>query len=218
VDRDIAAQWTGTLSAPETSAVLFDLGNTLAAYYRRDEFRPILERAIFGAVEELRSRRIETVPYDAALQKALQENREAGDFRVTPIAERFERILGLSLSDDPELTDTLCRCFLAPIFAVGRVYDDSLPVLDALRSAGLRRRSYRTLRGGAPRVIGVRSWAAWALSRQSMVSSSVVTWAGGSPRGRYLHTLQRGSDSAQTSVLSLGMIRLGTLGAALQLE
>jgi hypothetical protein len=28
------------------SAVLFDLGNTLAAYYRRDEFQPILERAL----------------------------------------------------------------------------------------------------------------------------------------------------------------------------
>jgi len=38
-----------------TSAVLFDLGNTLAAYYRRDEFQPILERAVDNVLTELRA-------------------------------------------------------------------------------------------------------------------------------------------------------------------
>jgi hypothetical protein len=58
------------------SAVLFDLGNTLAAYYQRGEFRPILEGAISGVLGELRSRRLDAVSRDAAVVKAVAENRE----------------------------------------------------------------------------------------------------------------------------------------------
>ncbi len=119
------------------SAVLFDLGNTLAAYYRRDEFQPILERAVDNVLAELRVRGVETVDRDAALASAVAENREADDFRVIPMTERLVRIFGVPARDAP-LLEVLCERFLEPIFAVARVYDDALPVLASLRDAGLR--------------------------------------------------------------------------------
>lgn len=116
--------------------VLFDLGNTLAAYYRRDEFRPILERAVAGALDELRARHLPTVEYDSALEAALAENREAGDLRVRPMADRLARIFALPLPAD--LGQALCERFLAPIFEEGRLYEDTLPALERLRLAGHR--------------------------------------------------------------------------------
>jgi putative hydrolase of the HAD superfamily len=119
-------------------AVLFDLGNTLAAYYRRDEFQPILERAIAEVLRDLQSRNVATVTYGAALESAVTENREAADFRFAPMANRLARIFGLSLVDNPSLASALCERFLGPIFAVGRLYEDTVPVLEELRSDGYR--------------------------------------------------------------------------------
>jgi len=116
--------------------VLFDLGNTLAAYYRAEQFQPILKVAIAGMLSELESRGLTRVPFEPAFASALEENREAADFRFTPMAERFERIFEVSLADDPLLAQQLCGLFLRPIFAIARVYDDALPVLDRLRRAG----------------------------------------------------------------------------------
>jgi putative hydrolase of the HAD superfamily len=120
-----------------TSAVLFDLGNTLAAYYRRDEFQPILERAVDNVLTELRARGVATVDRDAALVSAAQENREASDFRVTPMAARLVRIFGLPPGDSA-LLDALSERFLEPIFANARVYDDVVPMLTRLRDDGFR--------------------------------------------------------------------------------
>ena len=116
--------------------VLLDLGNTLAAYYRPDEFLPILEVAIGDVVDALRSMGVEPVPLDAALASAALENRESKDFRFTPMVERFERIFRVPLVDDPQLSTRLCEVFLRPIFSVGRVYDDTLPVLHCLGGSG----------------------------------------------------------------------------------
>lgn len=121
-----------------TSAVLFDLGNTLAAYYHASEFRPILEDAIRSVREELRSRGLADVPLESALKTAIDENREAADFRFTPMVERLERIFRVTLARDAAATTLVCERFLAPIFAVGRVYDDTFPVLELLRHSGVR--------------------------------------------------------------------------------
>lgn len=120
------------------TAVLFDLGNTLAAYYHTSEFRPILVEAIDGVRDELRFRGRCNVSLEAAMDAAMIENREAPDFRFAPMIERIERIFRVSLADDSSLAASLCGRFLAPIFAVGRVYDDTLPVLANLRAAGVR--------------------------------------------------------------------------------
>ncbi len=55
-----------------------------------------------------------------------------------PLTDRLERIFRVSLADDPALANTLCERFLAPIFAVGRVYDDALPALARLRQVGMQ--------------------------------------------------------------------------------
>lgn len=117
-------------------AVLFDLGNTLAAYYRADEFGPILKQAIAEVHRELLGRDMTEVTLESALASAARENAEAPDHRFTPMAERFERIFGVSLKRDTDFGYTLCHCFLRPIFAIGRLYDDSVPTLERLRTAG----------------------------------------------------------------------------------
>lgn len=118
------------------TAVLFDLGNTLAAYYHPEAFRPILATAIQSVLDELRSRNLTKVPFDTAMQTAISENAEAPDFRFTPMEERFERIFAVSLKDQSDFAFELCRTFLRPIFDVGRIYDDTFSALDALRRAG----------------------------------------------------------------------------------
>jgi putative hydrolase of the HAD superfamily len=121
-----------------TAAVLFDLGNTLASYYRSDEFQPILAQAVDNVLRELRSRALATVTYESALESAVVENREADDFRVLPMAKRLERIFKLSTENGSSLASLLCERFLSPIFAIGRIYDDAVPVLTELRFAGYR--------------------------------------------------------------------------------
>jgi putative hydrolase of the HAD superfamily len=117
-------------------AVLFDLGNTLAAYYRPEEFRPILEDAIAGVLDELRLRGLSNSSLEAVITAAIEENREAGDFSFRPMAERLGRIFAIPVSDDQSLAHALSSRFLRPIFDLGRLYDDALPALDELRRAG----------------------------------------------------------------------------------
>lgn len=125
--------------APERQrAVLFDLGNTLAAYYHASDFGPILTEAISAVRDELSRRGKCELALEAAVAAAVMENREAADYRFMPLTDRLERIFRVSLAADPALADTVCERFLAPIFAVGRVYDDVLPALTRLRDAGMR--------------------------------------------------------------------------------
>jgi FMN phosphatase YigB (HAD superfamily) len=126
------------ISGAMTAAVLFDLGNTLAAYYHASEFRPILAKAIGAVRDELSRRRLGSVPLESAVNAAINENREAPDYRFTPMIERIERIFQVPLTTDPLLAATLCKRFLEPIFAVGRVYSDTLPALAQLRGRGVR--------------------------------------------------------------------------------
>jgi len=121
---------------PMKPALLFDLGNTLAAYYHKDEFDPILRQAISDVRRELDALGLAHVLLDQALAAALRENSEAPDHRFTPMVARLERIFDLSLQCQPLLAAQLCETFLSPIFARGRVYDDVLPALDRLRGAG----------------------------------------------------------------------------------
>jgi len=121
-----------------TSAVLFDLGNTLAEYYHASEFAPVLERSVAAVRDELVSRAECNVTMDAALEAAVAENREAPDFRVLPMIERLERVFRTRLADNPALARIACERFLDPIFALGRIYDDVLPTLARLEAAGVR--------------------------------------------------------------------------------
>ena len=115
-------------------AVLFDLGNTLVSYYTRDEWPGVLEQAIAEVTAYLRGRGFVKVNVEALPERVQGERGERDDFRVKPLAERLARIFNL-----PEIDVEACRCFMRPIFAMARVYDDTLPTL-----AELRRRGFKT--------------------------------------------------------------------------
>ncbi len=119
-----------------TAAVLFDLGNTLAAYYQREEFAPILERAIARTLAQVRAAGFTGVARDVAMTRATAENREAADFRCTPLADRLARIF--DLPNEGEIGEALCETFLGPVFEIGKVYDDTHAALELLRSQGYR--------------------------------------------------------------------------------
>lgn len=120
------------------SALLFDLGGTLVEYYDRSEQDAVLTEALAGVQEFLAGKGLSTVTPDNALQQ-MEERREAGDYRVRPLVTRLARVFGLKceeLSEDFSLA--MCRRFLQPIFARGRLYDDTLPVLHRLRTLGIK--------------------------------------------------------------------------------
>jgi putative hydrolase of the HAD superfamily len=121
-----------------TSALLFDLGNTLVSYYRREQFRPILERAIANVLEELESRNIVVPALEIVMERALMQNREAKDYRVNPLLNRLQSICDLSPPNALSLGNLLCARFLEPIFGVSQTYDDAVPALKAVRGAGYR--------------------------------------------------------------------------------
>ena len=115
-------------------AVLFDLGNTLVRYYERWEFPSLLERGIAQAARHLEEDGLLRVGSDAIRERVAAENHEAADCRVRPMEERLSRIFGIDLLRALDL----CSDFMEPIFQLGVVYEDSLPILQALRTRGVK--------------------------------------------------------------------------------
>ncbi len=118
------------------AAVLFDLGNTLVAYYRREEFGPILERSIANVLTQLDARGIPAASRSGALARAVAANRERADFGFAPMIERLAGIFELPPDTAATVSTPLCAAFLEPIFATGRVYEDACATLAALRQRG----------------------------------------------------------------------------------
>jgi putative hydrolase of the HAD superfamily len=116
--------------------VLFDLGGTLASYYHADEFRSVLERCVRHGLDELTRRGRTGAQFESVLAAAVAQ-KEAPDFRVRPLAPRLASVYAVPLQD-AELLDALCAAFLKPIFALGRCFDDTLPVLAEVRATGVR--------------------------------------------------------------------------------
>ncbi len=117
---------------PDT--VLFDLGNTLVRYYTRAEWPGVRDRCLAAVLDLLLARGlIDAAPADLD-ERVVAESGESADCRVRPLEGRLARIFGLR----EDVPDGACRAFMAPIFALARVYDDTLPALAALRSRGVR--------------------------------------------------------------------------------
>ena len=120
-------------------AALFDLGNTLVSYYTREEFPQVLGRSLSAVRGRLAGMGLVRVTAREAWRRAQDEGREADDCRVRPLIGRLSRVFGLSEQElDDAQRDALCRAFLAPIFALGQVYDDVPDTLAALRARGVR--------------------------------------------------------------------------------
>ncbi len=121
------------------TAVLFDLGQTLVAYYERSEFPGILDEAIRAVEEFLRGKHILNASPEEIRRGVEAENHEASDYRVRPLEERLIRIFHLQASDLPDfLTSGMCRRFMNPIFRRARYYDDVLPTLRSLKTHGVK--------------------------------------------------------------------------------
>jgi putative hydrolase of the HAD superfamily len=132
------------------TAILFDLGNTLVRYFTRAEFPAILEQGLTEVQDHLRQAGHPCPPAETVRQRAQEENREAPDDRVRPLAGRLGRIYELDTGLPAAAMAELCRSFLRPFLATGRCYDDTLPTLEQLRAVGFRTAIVSNLPWGSP--------------------------------------------------------------------
>jgi putative hydrolase of the HAD superfamily len=131
--------------------ILFDLGNTLVQYYVRSEFPGILDQAITGVQEYLRESGLLNLSRKSIWQRVEEENHEAKDYAVRSLEERLIRIFQLDGSAiSSRVIMDMCRCFMKPIFAVARRYDDVLPVLQELGKRGYRKAIISNTPWGSP--------------------------------------------------------------------
>ena len=120
-------------------AILFDLGNILAHYYRRDEFPDILKQAIIEVKKYLSKENLCHVSEPLIWRNVKKEDYESSDNRVRPLEERLSRIFELeTLSSDCELFKNMSRCFMKPIFERGYLYDEVLPTLKEIKERGVK--------------------------------------------------------------------------------
>ncbi len=114
-------------------AILFDLGNTLAEYFPR--WTPILHESIARVHAYLADQGLYDISLDDLWPRVDAERREAPNYHVRPLEQRLRRIFRLPASASyPDL----CRIFMRRTFALGKVYPDSIPVLDDLRGRGIK--------------------------------------------------------------------------------
>jgi putative hydrolase of the HAD superfamily len=135
-----------------TRAVLFDLGNTLVAYYVAADFARILRECLRGCVEVLA---LDGGVEEELLQRALALNVDRAENAVWPLAERLRVLFGDAVSD-PATLENVTQAFLRPIFAVATLDAEALPVLATLRQRGIRTAIVSNLPWGSPA-------AAWRL-------------------------------------------------------
>jgi len=122
---------------PLPEAVLFDLGNTLVAYWERAQWPAVLHGAIEETMRFLAREGRLRVSADTVWQRVEGHNHELPGHRVYPLQERLVGIFGLAREEEVLLNEA-CWRFLAPMFARGQPYADVLATLAALRNAGVK--------------------------------------------------------------------------------
>ena len=136
------------------NTVLFDLGNTLVRYFERSESTAILQQAIAEVQNCLRQKNLLGISSDDMWQNVEEENHEAKDYRVRPLERRLVRIFQLEDSVHAEgLIMAMCRCFMKPVFARGRCYEDTIPALQRLKSEGFKTAIISNTPWGSPAVL-----------------------------------------------------------------
>ena len=105
--------------------LLFDLGDTLVQYYRREEFLPLLRTGIHAAKEAL-ERLGYDLPSDSEIERGVAaENYESKNSRVRPLHKRLGRIFAVAPCVSKEEWLPICRAFLAPIFSIAKIYEST---------------------------------------------------------------------------------------------
>ena len=116
-------------------AVLFDLGNTLVAYYAAADFGPVLRACLRACVSVLPAGL--GMDESELEQQALRLNVEREDHRVWPLDERL-KLLFAGCAPDAALVQQLTEAFMRPIFATALADPQALPILRDLRARGIR--------------------------------------------------------------------------------
>ena len=115
-------------------AILFDLGNTLAEYHVGSS-RDLISRAVGSVEYYLRGEGLISDPPDDIQERVRLENYESRNYRVRPLDKRLSRIFRIT---DPSILSEACRVFLQPICEGSIIYEDTIPVLQALRKRGIK--------------------------------------------------------------------------------
>src|SRR5262245_51421157 len=118
-------------------AVLFDLGNTLVRYYGSSEFPEVLRRCLQECVTTL-GLQLDSIRDGQLFERALLLNREQPDLAVRPLAARLDELFGSYQHIDQAAAAVLSAAFMRPIFAMARLDPTALPVLERLRSFGVK--------------------------------------------------------------------------------
>ncbi|MGD2039481.1 MAG: HAD family hydrolase [Anaerolineae bacterium] len=133
-----------------TNTILFDLGNTLVRYFTKAEFPGILQEAITNVRDHLRAEGKLTIAPETIWQRVEEQDYEADDHRVRPLEQRLIRIFGLDPNPSPSEMRSMCQEFLQPLLARAYRYEDSLPVLQALKGRGYKTAIVSNLPWGSP--------------------------------------------------------------------
>lgn len=134
--------------------ILFDLGNTLAQYFERSEFPNILNQAITEVQSYLSKEELLNISPESMWRRVQEENYEAKDYSVRPLEKRLARIFQLASNiQNSEHLMVMCRCFMKPIFALGRCYEDTIPVLHEFRQRGFKTGIISNTTWGSPAVL-----------------------------------------------------------------
>jgi HAD superfamily hydrolase (TIGR01509 family) len=160
------------------TTVLFDLGGTLAGYYTRAEFPPILERAIGEVCGYLAEEGLLHDDAASRWERVRAEDHEDADHRVRPLGERLLRIFQLDLAPTSPRVADLCARFMQPIFALACLYEDTVEVLDDLTARGVRMAVVTNTPWGSPAALWHGEIERLGLARhiETVVSCAEVGW------------------------------------------
>ena len=134
------------------NVILFDLGGTLVHYFEMSEFPYIHKQCITEVEGYLNKKGLLKISSEMIWNKIKERDGVSRDYRVKHLEERLSRIFQVDSSDD-ELLLIMCRYFMKPIFARGRRYEDTIPVLQELKSRGFRMGIISNLPWGSPSVL-----------------------------------------------------------------
>jgi len=118
-------------------AVLFDLGNTLVAYYDGAEFPQVLRECLERCADVLGWPKA-AARDEALFARAMALNAESPDYAVRPLDRRLNELFGLHGSVHASTLPLLCEAFLKPIFERARLDPEALSVLQSLRERDIK--------------------------------------------------------------------------------